>query len=100
MLARSRVVGYSARAFKFMFYVYLLQSDKDHGFYIGFTTRSVEERFGEHENGFVDSTKNRRPLVMVYYEAYLSESLARQREANLKEFGSAYTGLLKRLGLK
>ena len=81
-----------------MYFVYILKSQKDLGFYIGFTTRTPKERFVEHENGLVDSTKNRRPVELIYFEAYFDESLARQRERSLKDFGSAYVGLLKRLG--
>ena len=83
-----------------MNYVYVLQSERDHGFYIGFTTRLPEERFVEHQNGLVDSTRNRRPMKLIYFEAYTDAGLARKREQHLKDFGSAYTGLLKRLGLK
>ncbi len=83
-----------------MYHVYLLQSEKDTGYYIGFTTRSIEERFVEHQDGLVDSTRNRRPMKLIYAENYLSEALARKRERDLKQFGSAYQGLLKRLGEK
>ncbi|MDQ5919481.1 MAG: putative endonuclease [Patescibacteria group bacterium] len=83
-----------------MNYVYVLQSEQDHGFYIGFTTRLPEERLVEHQNGLVDSTRNRRPMKLIYFEAYADAGLARKREQHLKDFGSAYTGLLKRLGLK
>ncbi|MEK7094137.1 MAG: GIY-YIG nuclease family protein [Patescibacteria group bacterium] len=47
-----------------MFYVYILKSLKDNGFYIG-QSRNLERRLKEHNNGFVSSTKNRRPLVLV-----------------------------------
>ena len=83
-----------------MYYVYLLRSEKDKGFYIGFTTRDVRERLVEHQNGIVDSTKNRQPIELIYFEAYTNESQARERELKLKDFGSSYTGLLKRLGFK
>jgi len=82
-----------------MFHVYLLKSSKDDGFYIG-CTEDLERRMREHQEGMVDSTKDRRPHVLVYYEAYLEKESAQLRERNLKEFGSAYSGLLKRLGYK
>jgi len=82
-----------------MYYVYLLQSGKDHGFYVGFTA-SLEQRLSDHEDGRVKSTKNRRPIKRIYFEAYSDEDLARKREQKLKQFGSAYTALLKRLDLK
>jgi putative endonuclease len=82
-----------------MYYTYLLQSQKDKGFYIGFTS-DLKARYNQHQKGEVDSTKNRRPLDLIYYESYKEKSLAEERERNLKQFGSAYTGLLKRLNLK
>ena len=82
-----------------MYYVYLLRSKKDLGFYIGYSS-NLKFRFTEHCNGLVESTKDRRPLELIYYESYGLESLAREREEKLKEFGSAYVGLLKRLKLK
>ena len=81
-----------------MFYVYVLQSKKDEKFYIGYTS-DLKNRFNQHCEGSVQSTKNRRPLHLIYYEAYTNEAAARNREANLKKFGSAYTALTKRLQL-
>ncbi|MBP6859167.1 MAG: GIY-YIG nuclease family protein [Candidatus Magasanikbacteria bacterium] len=82
-----------------MYYVYLLISEKDKGYYIGYSN-DLQKRFKNHCAGEVESTIYRRPLQLVYYEAYLTEELARERERKLKEFGSAYTGLIKRLHLK
>lgn len=80
-----------------MYYVSLLRSEKDQRFYIGFSS-NLKNRIVFHLSGFVTSTANRRPLKLVYYESYISEELARQREKNLKKFGSAYSCLIKRLG--
>lgn len=82
-----------------MYFVYLLKSEKDNKFYIGFSS-DLAQRMVEHHKGLVDSTKYRQPLKLIYYESYEEEKLARLRERRLKEFGSAYTGLLKRLELK
>ncbi len=79
-----------------MHYVYLLKSEKDHGYYIGFTN-DLKRRFYEHSNRLVTSTKNRNPLRLIYYEGFENEKAARKRERQLKLFGSAYKGLLKRL---
>ena len=79
-----------------MHFVYLLISEKDDGFYIGFTGRSPQERFVEHQNGLVDSTRNRRPMKLVYMEGFANEEDAKARERQLKNFGSAYKGLLLR----
>jgi len=82
-----------------MYYVYLLKSRLDNGFYIGYSS-NLKIRFSQHSNGLVNATRHRRPLELVYYESYEQETLARQREIKLKQFGSSYTGLLKRLGYK
>lgn len=82
-----------------MFYVYLLRSIKDDGFYIGYSS-DLRLRFKEHCDGEVKSTKHRRPVELIYYEAYFERELAEGRERKLKQFGSAYNGLLKRLKLK
>lgn len=66
-----------------MFYVYILFSEKDKRLYIGFTHNLVN-RFNKHNNGYVRATKNRRPLKLLYYEAYLSETDAKIREVYLK----------------
>ena len=66
-----------------MFYVYLLHSEKDGLLYTGFTD-DLRNRIKKHESGFVRSTKLRRPLKLIYYEAYILESDAKRREKYLK----------------
>jgi putative endonuclease len=79
-----------------MYYVYLLKSKKDSKYYVGYSS-NLRSRYEEHQSGLVNSTKNRRPLELIYYESYNKEYLARKREENLKKFGSAYGGLIKRI---
>jgi putative endonuclease len=52
-----------------MYYVYVLLSLKDNKFYIGRTDNLVD-RYKDHSAGKVLSTKDRRPLELIYYEAY------------------------------
>ncbi len=66
-----------------MFYVYILFSKKDCKLYTGFTP-NLKSRYKAHISGYVKSTKHRRPLKLVYYEAYSKESDARRREKYLK----------------
>lgn len=66
-----------------MYYVYLLFSEKDQRFYTGYTN-NLERRMAEHSNGMVRSTKLRRPLTLVYYEACLHQQDATRREKYLK----------------
>jgi putative endonuclease len=78
-----------------MFYVYVLHSKKDGRRYIGYTS-DLKNRLIEHEKGRVVSTKERRPLELVYYEACIHQSDATAREKYLKgQWGYKY--LNKRL---
>jgi len=81
---------------KFMFYVYLLQSLKDKKLYIGYTN-DLRRRFAEHNKGESKSTRNRRPFRLVYYEAFLSQIDAKNRERKLKLFKNTYNHLKKRI---
>jgi len=74
----------------FMYYTYVLKSLKDSKLYIGWTD-DLRKRFENHNKGLVDSTKFRRPLELIYYEACLSKEKAIKREKQLKTgFGRAY----------
>jgi len=66
-----------------MYYVYVLHSEKDGNLYTGLTS-NLSNRFEEHKKGYVPSTKNRRPMSLIYYEACLSEKDAMRRERYLK----------------
>jgi putative endonuclease len=63
----------------------VLQSIKDFKFYTGFT-KDLKLRFEKHEQGKVESTKDRRPLRLVYYEACISMEDAIKREKYLKTY--------------
>lgn len=79
-----------------MFYAYLLKSKKDGQCYIG-STNDLRNRFKEHNNGRVSSTKARRPFELIYYEAYKAEHDARNREKSLKLRSKAFAQLKKRI---
>jgi len=66
-----------------MFYVYLLHSAKDNGFYIGFST-DLKRRLSEHTRGASFATKSRGPWKLIYYEAYTEREDAEGREKFLK----------------
>ena len=73
-----------------MVYTYVLQSKKDKKFYVGFT-EDLKLRFEQHNRGYVESTKNRRPLELIYYEACLDREDAIRREKYLKSsYGKRY----------
>jgi putative endonuclease len=79
-----------------MFFVYILQSEKDKNLYIGFT-KDLRRRIQEHNSGLSKSTKPRRPFELIYYEAYKSEQDAKKREESLKLSGRALSGLKRRI---
>ena len=96
-----------------MFYTYVLLSEKDGKHYTGYTqdlklrpvqlndSKNQNRRFyltgyKQHQNGEVESTKHRRPLKLIYYEACLDQEDAMRREKYLKSYhGRLY--LAKRL---
>ena len=68
-----------------MYFTYVLMSKKDNRQYVGYT-RDLSLRLLAHNNGEVVSTKNRRPLELIYYEACLHQQDATKREKYLKHF--------------
>jgi putative endonuclease len=65
------------------YYVYVLLSEKDNQFYTGYTS-NINERKRYHDEGKVGSTKNRRPLKLIYWEGCLNQQDATRREKYLK----------------
>ncbi|MEW5805178.1 MAG: GIY-YIG nuclease family protein [Patescibacteria group bacterium] len=82
-------------------YVYFLLL-KNNQVYTGLTKR-LRERIEEHKRGKVKSTKHRRPISFIGYEAYQNENDARRRERFLKTtegkrlFNKQYREALKKL---
>ena len=68
-----------------MYYTYVLQSLKDGKFYAGYT-KDLKKRFEQHTKGQVTSTKDRRPLKLVYYEACCDKDDALKREKYFKTY--------------
>ena len=56
-----------------MYYSYVVQSEKDNGFYVGFT-KNLKLKFEQHNKGLVESTKDRTPVKLIYYEACLDQN--------------------------
>ncbi len=78
-----------------MHYVYLLKSINKEEYYLG-STNDLKKRLVEHNAGNVISTKRYSPWRVIYYEAYLTESLARKRESRLKHHGNSMKELKNR----
>ena len=71
-------------------YVYVLQSEIDHQFYVGYTNNIVA-RLSDHNNGRVPSTKRRVPMKLVYWEGCINQQDATHREKYLKSsWGKRY----------
>lgn len=68
--------------------VYILVSKKDHKLYVGCTSNLVK-RLERHNLGKVPSTKNRRPLELIYQEDFDNMGEAFNRERFLKSLWSA-----------
>jgi len=65
------------------YYTYILLSERDNNYYTGYT-KNIELRFEQHNKGLVKSTKDRRPLKLIYFEACLNQTDALKREKYLK----------------
>ena len=79
-----------------MFYVYVIKSKKFDNLYVG-STNDLKGRFIKHNKGLVKSTKDKKPYILLYYEAYKIESDARRREKMLKFRGQARNQLKLRI---
>lgn len=66
-----------------MYYTYVLLSRHDKKLYIGFTS-DLKQRLKSHSDGHNIASKNRRPLELIYYEAYVEKNDAERREKYLK----------------
>jgi len=74
------------------YWVYVLLSEKDGQKYTG-CAKNLPSRFEAHQNGEVTSTKNRRPLKLIYFEACLNKEDALNREKYLKtHYGKMFLG--------
>lgn len=74
-----------------MFYVYVLMNPNTGTLYYGFTT-SLRQRFAKHQE-----MPKHTGWKLVYYEAYLNEQDARDRERMLKQYGAARGHLKQRI---
>ncbi len=72
-----------------MHYVYLIKNRNKGVIYIGYTS-DLKKRMRQHADKCPE---------LIYYEAYVSENLARERERKLKHYGQTLRRLKERLGL-
>ena len=69
-----------------MYYVYILKINNE--FYIGYT-KDLQKRVKQH--------RSEGKIELIYYEAYLLKKSATTREKKLKNYGSAWRALKKRI---
>jgi len=67
-----------------MFYTYVLKSFKNGKRYIGYTSKSPEERLRQHNKGCSEWTRKNRPFELLYYEKLENKTEAIKRERYLK----------------
>ena len=82
-MSRAQLGHYNKIKKSDMYYVYVLFSLKDRKLYTGYT-KNLKIRLNEHLEGKAESTKNRRPIKLIYYEVYENKSDAEKREKYLK----------------
>lgn len=70
-----------------MFYTYILLLS-DNTFYHG-SSSNLKQRFIDHQRGIVPSTKNLRPVKLIFYAAFSTQDKATSFERYLKT-GSGY----------
>jgi putative endonuclease len=66
-----------------MYFVYVIQSEKDGSTYIGYTEDLVR-RIKEHNQGKTKSIKHKIPYKLIHTEEFDSKTEARKRELKLK----------------
>lgn len=66
-----------------MYYVYILQSQKDSSFYTG-STNDPKSRVRKHNNGEVTYTAKKKPWKLVWYCAFKNKDKAIKFEKYLK----------------
>ncbi|MCL4339465.1 GIY-YIG nuclease family protein [Patescibacteria group bacterium] len=74
-----------------MWYLYIVKCN-DNSLYTGITTdlkRREIEHNTDNKRG-AKSLRGKRPVTMVYYETYFSQSEARKREAQIKKWSTSY----------
>lgn len=78
-----------------MYYVYIIQSQKDKSYYVG-STENLKNRLQEHNNGKAKYTSSKIPYELTWYCAFRDKKKALEFEKYLKH-GSGFAFSKKRL---
>lgn len=70
-----------------MYYVYILQSQKDHSYYIGFSA-SPEDRLRQHNKGKNRYTKGHVPYRLVWNRGFETRKDAKDYEKYVKSLNN------------
>lgn len=81
-----------------MYFVYILQSEKDQTYYIGYT-KDIINRLKEHNSGKTRYTKGHIPYRMVYKEEFRIIKEAKDREKYIKKYANIKNFLKNRVPL-
>ncbi|MFD0863838.1 GIY-YIG nuclease family protein [Sungkyunkwania multivorans] len=73
----------SVPIFPYMFYTYIIQSEKDGSYYTGYSS-DLDDRLLRHNTGKSRYTSKRMPWVLVYSEVFTTKTEAIKRERFLK----------------
>ena len=71
-----------------MFYCYILESHRNHRFYVGHA-QDLDRRLHDHNRGHVTATRNKGPWKVVHYEGFATRAMASRREREIKGWKSA-----------
>ena len=82
-----RSIGGVPSSLEAMFWVYILKSSEDGGYYIG-QCADLASRLERHQKGYVPSTRTRGPWELVHREGFESRGEAVLRERFLKALKS------------
>jgi len=78
-----------------MYYVYIIQSKKDYGYYTG-RTKNLQRRLKDHNQGLVKYTSSKRPYIIIWYCGFTNKDKSIAFEKYLKS-GSGHAFARKRL---
>lgn len=70
-----------------MYYVYILKLSNN-SFYVGYSA-NLKNRLNDHNSGIVKTTKDFRPVGLIFYSAFKTKNKAMKFERYLKE-GSGF----------
>ena len=80
----------------FMYFVYIIHSQKKDRYYIG-VTADIKKRLASHNSGANHSTRAYIPWVVIYQEEYIDKRSAWLREKQIKSYkgGEAFKKLIR-----